>query len=484
MKKAVNTLLSWLLLLGTLTLAARPDAGGGLDAATVAAQELDRVLSLPGQPSYSSASPRQYSGYVTTDEHLGKALFYWFFEATDTPDEKPLVLWLNGGPGCSSIGFGQSQELGPFLVKKDVPELELNPYAWNQAANLLFLDSPAGVGFSYTNTSFEKDPPGDNSTAHGSYAFLVRWFQRFPQHKAKEFYIAGESYAGHYVPQLADVIVEGNKKASEENHINFKGILIGNAYMDGDTDLVGIFDSAWHHAIISDELYGDVQKNCDFSLVELSPECSEDVDQYTALYRVIDIYSLYTDRCELGYPDFNYSVSPKTARGASRRRGRLDLLEVPMGYDPCTQTYATEYFNREDVQKALHANVTGVPYPYSLCRNSINDAWKDSDLTVVPVVKKLVEAGLRIWIFSGDTDARIPTTSTRYTLKKLGLPIKEDWSPWFHRKQVGGWTVVYDGLTFVTVRGAGHMVPSTQPQQALELFKHFLANTNLPSQPF
>ncbi|ONL99587.1 Serine carboxypeptidase-like 34 [Zea mays] len=483
MKKAVNTcLLSWLLLLGTLTLAARPDAGGGLDAATVAAQELDRVLSLPGQPSYSSASPKQYSGYVTTDEHLGKALFYWFFEATETPDEKPLVLWLNGGPGCSSIGFGQSQELGPFLVKKDVPELELNP-CQSAVPGL-----PSGRRVFLHKHILRKGSTGRQ---------FHRWFQRFPQHKAKEFYIAGESYAGaatvtpvqtkystrHYVPQLADVIVEGNKKASEENHINFKGILIGNAYMDGDTDLVGIFDSAWHHAIISDELYGDVQKNCDFSLVELSPECSADVDQYTALYRVIDIYSLYTDRCELGYPDFNYSVSPKTARGASRR-GRLDLLEVPMGYDPCTQTYATEYFNREDVQKALHANVTGVPYPYSLCRNSINDAWKDSDLTVVPVVKKLVEAGLRIWIFSGDTDARIPTTSTRYTLKKLGLPIKEDWSPWFHRKQVGGWTVVYDGLTFVTVRGAGHMVPSTQPQQALELFKHFLANTKLPSEPF
>lgn len=104
MKKAVNTcLLSWLLLLGTLTLAARPDAGGGLDAATVAAQELDRVLSLPGQPSYSSASPKQYSGYVTTDEHLGKALFYWFFEATETPDEKPLVLWLNGGSNSNSL---------------------------------------------------------------------------------------------------------------------------------------------------------------------------------------------------------------------------------------------------------------------------------------------------------------------------------------------------------------------------------------------
>nr|CAB3504293.1 unnamed protein product [Digitaria exilis] len=316
-------------LLGTLALAlaARPDTGS-LDAATIAVQELDRVLSLPGQPSYSPAF-KQYSGYVTTDEYLGKALFYWFFEATDRPDEKPL---------------------------------------------------------------------------------------RFPQHKAKEFYIAGESYA------------EENKKASEENYINFKGILIGNAYMDGDTDLWGIVDSAWHHAIISDNLYSDFQKNCNFSLVDLSPECSADIAQYTALYNIIDIYSLYTDRCEHGYPDFNTSFSAQIGRTGNGR------------------TYATEYFNRKDVQKALHADHAGASHPFSLCR--------------------------------------IPTTSTRYTLKKLGLPIKEDWSPWFHHEQVGGWTVVYDGLTFVTVRGAGHMVPSTQPEQALELFKHFLANTNLPSKPF
>ncbi|XP_072146946.1 serine carboxypeptidase-like 34 [Setaria viridis] len=458
------TLSSLLLSALALALAARPDAGS-LDAATIAVQELDRVLSLPGQPSYSPAF-KQYSGYVTTDEYLGKALFYWFFEATDKPDEKPLVLWLNGGPGCSSIGFGQSQELGPFLVKKDVPELELNPC------------QSAVPGLSSGRWIFVHEHALRKRSTGRQFH---RWFQRFLQHKAKEFYIAGESYAGHYIPQLANVILEENKKASKENYINFKGILIGNAYMDGDTDLWGIVDSAWHHAIISDNLYSDFQKNCNFSLVDLSPECTADIGQFTALYNIIDIYSLYTDRCELGYPDFNSSFSAQIGRTSS---GRLDLMKMPMGYDPCTQTYATEYFNRKDVQKALHADITGMPHAFSLCRNSISNAWKDSDLTVVPVVKKLVEAGLRIWIFSGDTDARIPTTSTRYTLKKLGLQIKEDWSPWFHRKQVGGWTVVYDGLTFVTVRGAGHMVPSTQPAQALELFKHFLANTNLPSKPF
>uniref|UniRef100_A0ACD5TIU0 Uncharacterized protein n=1 Tax=Avena sativa TaxID=4498 RepID=A0ACD5TIU0_AVESA len=267
----------------------------------------------------------------------------------------------------------------------------------------------------------------------------------------KEFYIAGESYAGHYIPQLANVIVEENKKASTENYINFKGILIGNAYMDGDTDLQGIVDSAWHHAIISDTLYSSFLKSCNFSMEILSQECDAALDEFNALYYLIDIYSLYTPYCDLGYPALNGSSS---SAQLGRTNGRFDLLKMPMGFDPCTQT------------------------------NAISSVWKDSDMTVVPIVKKLAQEGIRIWIFSGDTDARIPTTSTRYTLKKLGLPIKEDWSPWFTHTQVGGWTVVYDGLTFVTVRGAGHMVPTSQPKQALELFRHFLANQNLPSKPF
>ncbi|XP_066161056.1 serine carboxypeptidase-like 34 [Oryza sativa Japonica Group] len=462
-----------LLLLGSLALvtltlcgpaaSARPETGS-LDASATAAmelQELDRVMSLPGQPAYSPEF-RQYSGYVTTDEYLGKALFYWFLEATDKPDEKPLVLWLNGGPGCSSIGFGQAQELGPFLVKKDVAELELNPCQF------------AVPGLSCWCWVFlHQHILWKRSTRRQFH----RWFQRFPQHKMKEFYIAGESYAGHYVPQLANVIVDQNKIAPKENYINLKGIMIGNAYMDGDTDLLGIVDSAWHHALISDKLYSDFQKFCNFSLVDLSKECNAAIDQFNALYSIIDIYSLYTPRCELGYPNFNSSFAAQIGRTSSR----FDFLKIPMGYDPCSQTYATEYFNRKDVQKALHANIPGA---YSLCHNSINRAWNDSDMTVLPIVKKLTQSGLRIWIYSGDTDARIPTTSTRYTLKKLGLPIKEDWSPWFHHKQVGGWSVVFDGLTFVTVRGAGHMVPSIMPEQALELFKYFLANQNLPSKPF
>ena len=98
---------------------------------------------------------------------------------------------------------------------------------------------------------------------------------------------------------------------------------IGNAYMDGGTDNWGLVDSAWHHAIISDNLYSDFKKNCDFSLVELSPECDADIGQFTALYKIIDIYSLYTDRCELGYPDFNTSSSAQIRRTSG---GRVSAL--------------------------------------------------------------------------------------------------------------------------------------------------------------
>ncbi|KAJ0091705.1 hypothetical protein Patl1_14575 [Pistacia atlantica] len=405
-------------------------------------QELDRISALPGQPPVKF---QQFSGYVTVNDNHGRALFYWLTEATTTPEKKPLVLWLNGGPGCSSVAYGASEEIGPFRINRTGSSLYLNKYPWNTEANLLFLESPAGVGFSYTNTSSDLKDSGDKRTAQDALIFLIRWMSRFPQYKYREFYIAGESYAGHYVPQLAKKIIDYNKSYSRPI-INFKGFIVGNAVTDNYYDNIG------------------TQSNS-------SKECDEAVN-YAMNHEFgdIDQYSIYTPFC--------MQLRNETTR--SLRLKNTLLRRRVSGYDPCTENYAEKYYNRPDVQKALHANITGIPYKWTACSDILIKNWNDSEDSVLPTYKELIKAGLRIWVFSGDTDSVVPVTATRFSLSHLNLPIKTPWYPWYSGNQVGGWTEVYQGLTFATVRGAGHEVPLFQPKRAYILFKSFLAGRELP----
>ncbi|KAF8398711.1 hypothetical protein HHK36_014568 [Tetracentron sinense] len=436
-------------------------------------READRVKNLPGQPAVNF---QHYAGYVKLRPKDEKALFYWFFEAEEGVAEKPLVLWLNGGPGCSSIAYGAAQELGPFLARNNGSQLILNKFSWNKVANILFLEAPVGVGFSYSNKSEDLQILGDRITADDSHAFLLQWFQRFPSFKSHDFYIAGESYAGHYVPQLSELIYERNKGASKDSYINFKGFMIGNAVINDATDQTGFVEYAWSHAIISDDLYRSIIKECDFKNGNQTSLCNVQIRGFFQAYSEIDIYSIYTPIClgSLGGTSRNFAVGPRFFT-------QHELWHnIPSGYDPCTEDYVEKYFNRQDVQAALHANVTKLSYPYTACSGVIR-SWNDSPDTVLPIIQKLLNAGLRVWVYSGDTDGRVPVTSTRYSINEMGLRITEGWRAWFHKGQVAGWVVTYDGgLTFATVRGAGHQVPVFAPEQSLSLFSHFLSAKTLP----
>ncbi|GAB4839608.1 Serine carboxypeptidase-like 34 [Ancistrocladus abbreviatus] len=446
----------------------------------LSAQKADLVVGLPGQPQVSF---KHYAGYVTVNASHGRALFYWFFEAIGNPKDKPLLLWLNGGPGCSSIGYGEAEELGPFSPQKgSEPKVKFNKNTWNRAANLLFLESPVGVGFSYTNTSKDIKALGDTIAAEDSYIFLINWFRRFPQFKSHDFYISGESYAGHYVPQLAEQIYDNNKKASKEDHINFKGFMIGNALLDDETDQRGMIDYAWDHAVISDRVLNDISTNCNFSLKKVGAACDKALNEYFAVYKIIDMYSLYAPICVESTKSRQRAIIQNVAPHLFSKYQNWHMK--PAGYDPCLSDYTEAYMNRPDVQAALHANITKIPYPWTHCSNSFS-SWKDSSFSMLPTIKKLVDGGLRIWVYSGDTDGRIPVTATRYTLRKLGLKTVKEWTPWYtNNQQVGGWTIEYEGLMFVTIRGAGHQVPTFKPKQALQLVQHFLDNEKLPSKPF
>ncbi|KAK6021773.1 serine carboxypeptidase [Ostertagia ostertagi] len=109
----------------------------------------DMITNLPGLTF--NVTFRQFSGYLTAPLYPNNHLFYWFMESQNDPVNDPVVLWLNGGPGCSSLG-GLLEELGPFHNNNDNgTTLFENVYSWNKMANVLFLEAPVGVGFSYTD---------------------------------------------------------------------------------------------------------------------------------------------------------------------------------------------------------------------------------------------------------------------------------------------------------------------------------------------
>uniref|UniRef100_A0A670ZSL9 Carboxypeptidase n=1 Tax=Pseudonaja textilis TaxID=8673 RepID=A0A670ZSL9_PSETE len=157
---------------------------------------IDFLPGLAKQPAFE-----QYTGYLSVDGD--KHLHYWWEAAADA--EKPLVLWLNGGPGCSSLA-GLLTEHGPFTVQPDGATLKYNDYAWSKLAHILFLESPVGVGYSYSDS--QDYQTNDTEVARVNYLALKEFFSLFPEHLPKDLYLAGESYGGIYIPTLAQWVMQ------------------------------------------------------------------------------------------------------------------------------------------------------------------------------------------------------------------------------------------------------------------------------------
>ncbi|XP_042517449.1 serine carboxypeptidase-like 26 isoform X3 [Macadamia integrifolia] len=356
-------------------------------------QQSDRITLLPGQPSNPPIS--HFSGYITV--HPGRALFYWFFEAQSQPSKRPLLLWLNGGPGCSSIGYGAAVELGPFRVKRNGVGLEFNKYAWNKEANLLFVESPVGVGFSYTNTSSDLTRLDDSFVAEDAYHFIVNWLDRFPQFKAHDLYISGESYGGHYVPQLAELVYDRNKDQKNYPFIHLKGFIVGNPETDDFYDSKGLLEYAWSHAVISDQVYEKAKQVCDFELINWTDQCNAAMNIVFQPYTEIDIYNIYAPICLLNKTSSSSSASDHVLTSHFKVKKGKRILG---GYDPCYSPYAEEYFNRMDVRLSIHANMEGnTSKKWRVCSDSILNSYNFTVFSILPIYRKLIKAGLKIWVY-------------------------------------------------------------------------------------
>nr|CAB3459645.1 unnamed protein product [Digitaria exilis] len=215
------------------------------------------VTHLPGFDG-SQLPSKHYAGYVTVDEKLESRLFYYLVESERDPTMDPVVLWLNGGPGCSSFD-GFVYEHGPFNFESggsagSLPKLHLNPYSWSKVSSVIYLDSPVGVGLSYAKDQLTAYKTGDLKTAKDSHTFLLKWFQLYPEFLENPFYVAGESYAGIYVPTLSNEIVKGIHNGVKPT-INFKGYIVGNGVCDTAFDGNALVPFAHGMGLISDDMY-------------------------------------------------------------------------------------------------------------------------------------------------------------------------------------------------------------------------------------
>ncbi|BBN05140.1 serine carboxypeptidase-like clade II [Marchantia polymorpha subsp. ruderalis] len=438
------------------------------------APESDLITRLPGQPDVDF---RQYSGYVTVDVDHGRALFYYFVEAEHDSQEKPLILWLNGGPGCSSVAGGAFTELGPFFPNGYADGLVKNQHSWNKVANLLFLESPAGVGWSYSNTTSDYLSATDDSTARDNMMFLLNWFEKFPEYKSREFFLTGESYAGHYIPQLAQLVLKYNENPTRGFSFNLIGVALGNPLIRLRVDAAAVYTYMWSHGMISDKTYKAITRTCDFTQFELTggipEECNEHMSAaYDEQGPFINDYDVFLDVCLPGVAEQELRLKKKITRRS-------------LGVDVCIVLEMETYLNKPEVQKALHANTTNLNHSYKQCSSSdvLHYSLSNYTLDILPTIGELIRHDLRILVYSGDADQVVPFIGTRTNINDLAKSLKlkptVDYTAWYHQKQVAGWTKSYGNLTFATVRAAAHMVPYSQPARALTLFTSFVTGKPL-----
>jgi cathepsin A (carboxypeptidase C) len=379
-----------------------------------------------------------------------------FFESRNDPKNDPVVLWLNGGPGCSSL-MGLFMELGPSAVNKSL-DMVFNDFSWNKNASVIFLDQPVNVGYSYSGGSVS------NTVAAGKdvYALLTLFFKQFPEYSEQSFHISGESYAGHYIPVFASEILSHKKR-----NINLQSILIGNGLTDGLTQYeyykpMACGEGGW--PAVLDE------STCQ-SMDNAYPRCASLIENCYSSESVWSCVpaSIYCNNAMIG----PYQRTGQNVYDVRRQCGDNQLC-----YDEID--WISAYLNKKEVMKAVGAEVSS----YDSCNFDINrnfllqGDWMKPFHRVVPSILSEIP----VVIYAGDADYICNWLGNQAWLEKLEWPGQKA----YQKAELKDLTLGGDGkkigqvkssgnLTFVRLHAGGHMVPYDQPEASSDFFNRWLS---------
>jgi len=397
----------------------------------------------PGMPN----DVVQHFGYLLANESYGAYLFYWMFESQNDPSTDPLVIWLTGGPGCSSE-LALFFENGPYTVNPDL-SLQANPYSWNTNANLLFVDQPAGTGFSFVQNS-DGYVINEAQVSADFYVFLQNFLNKFPQYRQLPLFVTGESYGGHYVPAISAFIHQQNMQTGYPK-INLKGLAVGNGWVDPLIQAGSYGPFAYTHNLIDSSDLAQVQQQYQ--------QCATDINNND-----------YTDA---------FSDCSDTFGLVLEFAGNINYYDIRVQCDPPPLCYdldpITNYLNQASVMTHLGVNIT-----WQACDMDVYSAMESTDFeySYRDDVALLLQY-YPVIFYNGNYDLICNFYGTSALLDQMPWSGQSQWinAPnvtWHVAGQPAGSARNYQSLTYVVVYNAGHMVPHDQGQNALDLLNHLL----------
>ncbi|TFK89212.1 alpha/beta-hydrolase [Polyporus arcularius HHB13444] len=418
----------------------------------------------------------QLSGYIDIGTNM--SMWFWFFEARHNPETAPFTLWLNGGPGCSSM-IGLFQEHGPCQVNPDGQTTVLNPFSWNNLSNIIYIDQPIGTGFSFgtvdVNSTFAAAP------AIWTAFQLLFESKEFAKYGSREFIFATESYGGHYGPEFVTFFDEQNARIRNRT---LQGELIDVSAL--------MINNGWYDPLIQNEAYLDFatfapgygQLQSDDVLAAMNKTFFESGgcrDQELACYAAGE--TAESNQICRQADDFCVENLFIPAVGD---RDSDDLRQNASSPNPFPPEFYVNFLRNATVMQKIGAQAR-----YSECSNAVGNQFGrtgDDARTLLPQLAALANSRLKILIWAGDADINCNWLGGHASVLAM------DWygNETLHNTPFTNMTIHGDAVaaiqnvdkfTFARVFQAGHEIPAFQPAAAFEIFAQIIRKEQLHSVP-
>ncbi|DAZ97578.1 TPA: LOW QUALITY PROTEIN: hypothetical protein N0F65_005550 [Lagenidium giganteum] len=450
----------------------------------------DRVMFVPG---FGTPLEKQYAGLVMVNSLAQGQLFYWFFETRDeakkTSPDTPIIMWLNGGPGASSM-TGLMTEMGPYRIMAD-GKLVSHPQSWTNLGHMIFFDQPVGTGYSSV-----RDDNGHVSTqeemAEQLYRALLGFYARHPEYRNNPLYVCGESYAGKYVPYISHYIHQQRQAptpAPSTNddsddmdgfQVNLQGIAIGNGIMWPVLQTRSVPDFAIALGLIDLQEYE--RANVAISSCEEFHREGRHIDAFRVCQSVEDehrkLNSSMPTEYGVGHPQIYKVAGIPFVYDVRKEKDEFGALTKVL----------SSYFNNDDVRRALNVpsgtpwnSVDGSAYGISetapsLARHLLNDEMLD---VPIDVFRDLLD-NYQFLFYAGNMDGSscnnlgisrmIDRLAWKGTVTYRSAPRK----PWVVNGRTAGLAKTTGNMSYVVVTNSGHLVPTDQPDAALDMMRRFI----------